>query len=119
MTVKNYRTDRASVFVRKVRIDDQTGTAVDLSAYTARLQIRRTVSSATPLVAVTSTDASLTLNASGIVEMSLTVAQVALLGDENWYDLELIDSAGRVFRPLRGKLYVFSDKHDTYGSVLQ
>jgi hypothetical protein len=112
----NYGTDEGADFRRRLRVDTDAGVAVDLSTYSARMQIRRRVSASTTLVSVTDSDAALTLSSNGNIDIFLTNVQVALLGKENHYDIEIEDAAGTVSRVAQGLLWVLPEGYDAYGS---
>ena len=84
-------------------VDPDITTPYDLSNHTARMQIRRTITSASPMVELTTENGSLTLddgNGSIAIEMSDEVT--ASLTTSGVYDLEIIDSSGNVSRVVQG-----------------
>jgi len=78
---------------------------VDLSGYTARMQIRVTHASKTPLVSFATGGGGITLNADpGLIDARLAAAATALLPIISAvYDLELISLTGAVRRFVEGK----------------
>ena len=86
---------------------DSAGVAVNLTNYTARLQVRASVDAATFLLELTTTlvdGSGIVLGgAAGTIELVATAAQTAAYTwDDGVYDLEVIDSTGFVTRLLQG-----------------
>lgn len=76
---------------------------VDLSAYTARLQIRRTPATTTTLLSLTSASGAIVLGADGSVAVTITpVLTAALSFTSAVYDLELISPTDDVTRLVEG-----------------
>lgn len=74
------------------------GTLVTLTGFTARLQVRRRASAPTVLLSLTSGGGGITFPSAGLINVQATAAQTAAIPPGYWrYDLELIDSAGRVY----------------------
>jgi hypothetical protein len=86
------------------------GDAVNLTGYTARLQIRDKQTSTEPLLALTTENGGLTLGgAAGTIALVISAAGTMTLSDAlltGIYDLELIAPAGRVTRLLRGNVTI-------------
>lgn len=81
---------------------------VDLTGYTARMQIRTTVDAAAAEVDLTTENGGITLgDAAGTIDLYLTAAATTLYAwPEGVYDLELIAPNGDVTRRLRGGVVV-------------
>lgn len=77
---------------------------VDLTGYTARMQIRETLDATIILATLTTENGGITLGgAAGTIDLLLDAAATALLDFTNAvYDLELVDTAGVVTRLLSG-----------------
>lgn len=85
----------------------QDGSPVNITGYTAALQVRRKHS--TPDVAVSLTSGSgITLGgAAGTITFTITAATTAALGDGFYrYDLELTSGSGQVTRLIEGSFRV-------------
>lgn len=83
---------------------DSTGTAVNLTNYTARLQVRATYDSSATILSLTSA-AGITLGgAAGTIAISVSAATTAALTApfSGVYDLELVSGGGEVTRLLEG-----------------
>jgi len=83
---------------------DSAGTAVNLTGYTARLQVRATYDSSSTILSLTSA-AGITLGgAAGTIAITASAATTAAL-TAPWsgvYDLELVSGGGEVTRLLEG-----------------
>jgi hypothetical protein len=90
-----------------------SGTAVNLTGYTARLKARSTVGSRTvPSMSLTSsTGGGITLGGSaGTITISLSATETTALNPGKYtYDLELQSSGGVVTRLLKGNLKVVAE----------
>ncbi len=74
-----------------------------LTNHTARMQVRRTIESTTPLITLTTENGRISLNgAEGFINLSITAADTAALTSSGVYDLEIISSTGLVSRVIQG-----------------
>ena len=94
--------EQGATFSRTLTVTDSNGDARDLSDYTARMQVRRTTSSSTTLVELTTENGRISLNSNGEISLSLSATATAALTDEGVYDLEIEDSSGNVERVVEG-----------------
>ena len=82
----------------------------DLTGCTARMQIRETAPSPSPLLSLTSSPAAgivITPGPPGIIAVTITAAQTtALTWKTGVYDLELVSAGGIVERLLKGDVVV-------------
>lgn len=101
---------------------DNNGNAVNLAAWTAKLQIRSSYSSATVLLELSTTNGKITLGTDGTIRLvfsaadtgGLTVGNLALSNIQNlgpaaqigFYDLLLTDQSGEVTRLVEGPVYL-------------
>ena len=87
---------------------DQAGTPIDLTGYTARMQIRATVDSSTVIHELSTANGELTLGGTaGTITFGIPAATTAgFTFDEAVYDLELTDASGVVTRLLKGNVYL-------------
>lgn len=83
-------------------------TPVNLTGYTARMQIRPAVESATVLATLTTENGGIALGgAAGTIDLFLShTATTAFAWEEGVYDLELITPAGDVLRKIAGVVVV-------------
>jgi hypothetical protein len=81
-------------------------TPVNLTSYTARMQVRQNSTATTPVLSLVS-PTHITLGADGTIEVEATPTQTAAIDIRaGVYDLELEDSYGRVTRFVQGKVTV-------------
>ena len=85
-----------------------TGPVVDLTGYSARLQVRRFHNSADTLLSLTSTSTRLSISSTaGLITVRLpSTATAALEWRQGVYDLEVHSSGGVVTRLLEGRIEV-------------
>lgn len=81
-----------------------TGAPVDLSGYTARMQMRPSVSSDTVLLNLTTENGGITLGgALGTITLHFTAAQTSALTKGGVYDIEVV-TGGDVTRLIQGAI---------------
>ena len=99
-TISNLFIDQGADFTTTVTINDSTGSALDLTGYTALAMIRKTYQSATSTTFTSIFDSDRT---SGQITISLTDTQTAALEDGRYvYDLVITDSSGTKTRVVEG-----------------
>lgn len=82
----------------------QNGVAINLTGFTARMQLRRTKSQTDYDLSLTTENGGLTITPlTGQIMVSMTEEQTALLSGSYFYDLELV-SGSVVARYLEGKI---------------
>ncbi|MGY8903714.1 MAG: hypothetical protein ACKVIH_04105 [Burkholderiales bacterium] len=84
----------------------EAGPVLDLTGYTAHMQVRSTVDSATVLTELSTSNGRITITAgTGLIELLLTAEQTAALNFESAvYDLELRSADGYVLRLFKGEI---------------
>lgn len=83
------------------------GTAVDLTGYTARMQVRQKVTSADTLLSLTSASGITLGGSAGTITLSVSaVDTAAMTWREGVYDLELVSGGGEVTRLIEGRITV-------------
>lgn len=96
--------EQGATLERFFRWEDSTGVPIDISSYTPRMKIRKTLSSAT---AIASSDTTITLTkpgATGVVKIAMTAADTANLSFfRGVYDIELVNGAV-VYRIVQGNV---------------
>jgi hypothetical protein len=74
-----------------------------LANHTARMQVRRTIESTTPLIILTTENGRIAINsAAGLITLSISATDTAALESSGVYDLEIISSGGLVSRVIQG-----------------
>jgi hypothetical protein len=75
----------------------------NLTGFTARMQVRRTVDSSTVLISLTTENGRVSLGGpSGIIELNISAADTATITGSGVYDLEVISPNGIVSRIIQG-----------------
>lgn len=87
---------------------DSTGTVINLSGYTARMQVRQTVGSSTILLDLTTLNGRIIITAlTGQIRLLVAATDTAAITwQRGKYDLELVSSTGVVTRLLYGEVEV-------------
>lgn len=87
---------------------DSSGTAVNVTGYTARMQIRKTVDATTIILTLTTENGRITVGgANGLITLLVSAADTAALTTFcGVYDLEVISPTGVVTRLLEGQVEI-------------
>ena len=107
--VYNITIEQGADFSLQFTWKDENGTPVDLSAYSARMQIRETFDSDEYLVSLTSAvGGGLTLGGSnGTVLIDISSSVTATLANQDAvYDIEMLSASNYVTRLMQGTVYV-------------
>jgi hypothetical protein len=82
----------------------EAGVAVNLTGYTARMQVRATLESASTLVELTTANSRIALGGTaGTISLTISATDTAALtSGRGVYDLELVSGSGIVTRLLQG-----------------
>lgn len=82
----------------------ESGVAVNLTGYTARMQVRSTLESAEALIELTTANGRIALGgAAGTITLTISATDTAALtAGRGVYDLELVSGSGIVTRLLQG-----------------
>ena len=103
----NFKTPQGSTFTRTLvyKVD---GTAVDLTGYTARMQVRKSVTDSTVLLSLTTDNSTIVITgATGTVTLTVPATTMAAVAAGSWvYDLEIVSGGSVVTRLIEGKFVV-------------
>lgn len=105
--IQNLVIEQGATFTKVLTWKDSANVAIDLTAYTARMQARATIAAATTIFSLTSSPAAgITLGgAAGTITITLTATETAAItADTAYYDIELEDGSGVVTRLLQGEI---------------
>ena len=103
-TISNLFVDQDADFTTTVTVNDSTGSALDLTNYTALGMIRKTYQSST---ATTFTSSFVSPRTTGQITISLTDTQTAALESGRYvYDLVITDASGNKTRVVEGSVTV-------------
>jgi len=99
----NFTIEQGATFDELLIYKDDSGALVDLTGYSARMQVRVKITDAQTLISLTDT-AGITLGgATGTIHLFISDIDTAALPITNAvYDLELVDATGVVTRLLEG-----------------
>ena len=103
----NIVADQGATFTRNIHWKDENGDPIDVTDYTARMQVRERFVSASPVLSLVS-PTNLSLgggSGTGVVTASATTMAGITAGDYV-YDLEMVASNGVVTRLLQGTFKV-------------
>lgn len=102
--IHTFHINQGSTFNPTITWKDSSGNARDLTGYTARMQIRRTVGSSTKIADLTTSGGDISLGgAAGTIKPVISDTDTAAMDfQEAVYDLELEDGGGVVTRLLEG-----------------
>jgi hypothetical protein len=86
------------------------GVAWNFTGYTAAMQVRRSTSSATTLLNLSSTNGDITMNSSGEVSVTVSATEMTSLPSGRWvYDIEFTSPSDEVTRLLEGRFIVSAE----------
>jgi hypothetical protein len=102
----NFVIDQGADWFVTVVYKDSAGVAINLTGYTAALQIRDTYADSTTDLSLTSPSGGITITgATGTIAIRATAAQTAAIAAGNYvYDLEITSVGGIVTRLIQGKI---------------
>ena len=117
--VYNITIEQGSTFGRLISIEqpdlvaDPTGQTFenfDLSGFTARMHIRRTIDTPTPMITLTTENGRIAINPNiagaptrnNEISLMITAADTAGITTSGVYDLEIISAGGTVSKVIRG-----------------
>lgn len=94
--------EQGATFSRVITWKDASGTPVDLTGYSARMEVRNSVASGQPILALTSGQGITLGGTAGTITLSISAVDTAALDFSNArYDLELVQGSN-VKRLLKG-----------------
>lgn len=100
--------EQGATFNQPLVWKDSAGVAVNVTGYTARMQIRKTVSSSDVILALTTANGRITVGGSnGLITLLVSATDTAALTTFcGVYDLEVISPTGVVTRLLEGQVEI-------------
>lgn len=103
----NIVADQGATFSRNIHWKDENGDPIDITDYTARMQVReRFVSTSTVLSLVSPTNITLGGGSGNIVITASATTMAGVTAGDYVYDLEMVASNGVVTRLLQGTFKV-------------
>jgi hypothetical protein len=103
--IYNITCEQGSTLTRTFRVQNPDETVYNLQGYHARMQIRRDVDSETILFTATSNpSAGIQISTTfGEISLTMTATQTAAIQRSGYYDLEIYNSSGIVYKVVKGK----------------
>ena len=107
INIHNFTVNQGATLSKSVIWRNSAGVVVDLTGYTARMQLRRKINSETVDKSLTTENGGILITAplTGVVTIFMSATDTALLSGVYVYDLELVN-AGVVKRLLQGMITV-------------
>lgn len=104
----NIVADQGATFSRVITWKSDSGAPIDLTGYSARMQVRQRYVSDTTVLSLTSPSSGIMLGTTnGQVTLSVAATTMAAVNAGDYrYDLEMISTAGAVTRLLQGSFTV-------------
>jgi tRNA threonylcarbamoyladenosine modification (KEOPS) complex Pcc1 subunit len=101
----NLLVEQGATFSKRLVWRDKNKRPVNLSSYTAKMQVRATVASSDVIYELSTANGRITLSSAGVIQLDISAADTSTL-KAGVYDLELTASGGQVYRLVEGKLTV-------------
>ena len=102
----NIHIEQGSTYLQTFIWKDSVGSPISLVGYTARMQIRPSIKSATVLIELTTENSGISFGGEmGTVEVNISATQTASLSVSGVYDLELIQGSV-ISRFISGNVYL-------------
>jgi hypothetical protein len=106
----NIQIDQGATYTLALSYKDSAGVPINLTNYTAAMQFRKTVESATASLSLTSSSGIVITGATGLLNITITATQSRDLDPDIYvYDLEITSSAGVVTRLIEGSAVVSAE----------
>jgi hypothetical protein len=104
----DFNVDQGATFTATITWSDENGDPVNLTGYTARMQLRPDVTSSTVTLELLDSNGRIALGgAAGTITLTIAATDTAAIGAGNYvYDLELESGGGVVTRLLKGGVNV-------------
>lgn len=100
----DFELDQGDSILEEVAYTDDNGDPVNLTGFTARMQVRKTAASSYAYLVLTSASGLSIDTDDGIITIAVSPASTALIPAGNYvYDLEVVDSSGYTEKLLAGK----------------
>lgn len=96
--------DKGETYKKVFYWKDKSKVAIDMTGYTARMQVRKSTNAATIQLELTTENGRITITgAEGKIELYISDSDTSSLeGTKSVYDLELIDNSGDIIKFARG-----------------
>ena len=106
LNVYNFIVKQGETFSKQITWNDEAGSPINLTGYTARMFLKRAVTDTTSLFDLTTINSRITLGGvAGTILLSISATDTATLTGEYVYDLELVDGSA-IKRLLQGRIKI-------------
>jgi tRNA threonylcarbamoyladenosine modification (KEOPS) complex Pcc1 subunit len=106
LNVYDFVLKQGETFQKEMVWKDNTGAIIDITGYTARMQLRVNASDAAAAVSMTTENGKITITgADGKITLNLSASETAALSGSFLYDLEIVNGS-TVTRLLQGRIKV-------------
>lgn len=104
----NFAAEQGATLERVITYKDSAGALVNLTSYTARMQVRLAVESTSFVLELTTSNGGITLGGTaGTITLLVSAAVMSSLAALTYvYDLEIVSPSGKVTRLIEGKFAV-------------
>ena len=102
---------QGTTYTQEFTWKDEADTLVNLTGYTARMMARTSVDMASPFLTLTTENGGIALGGvAGTIAITMSDTDTSALSiTSGVYDLELVDSLGKVSRLLQGNLFISAE----------
>lgn len=99
---------QGATFARTLTWKDENDTAINVTGFTARMQIRTSQDAESPFITLTTENGGITLGGtSGTIALTISAASTSAITETSGvYDLELVSGTGIVTRLLSGEVLI-------------
>lgn len=106
--IYNFSFNQGATFQKLFIYQDSALNAINLTGYTARMQLRTTITTTTPVINLTTENGGIEVTPlTGEILVKMTAAQTTAIPARDYvYDLEVQSADGRVYRVIEGKATV-------------
>lgn len=104
--------EKGGKFTKHLEYKDKSKQAIDLTGYTARMQVRKNAQSSTTILDLTTENGGITITAvTGEIDLFVSGADTAAITDRGSavYDMELVDGGGEPIKFLRGTVSLIEE----------
>lgn len=108
--IYNFTCEQGATFTRVITATDSAGDEIDLTGYTARMQVRRDIDASSIIIELTTENGRISLGGvTGEVTLTIDADDTSDISRPGVYDLELESDGGTVIRLLKGAFNLDSE----------
>lgn len=91
--VYNALADQGATWKRTITWQDSAGAAINLTGFTARMELKRAKDDAAEVLALTNSSGIVLGGTAGTIAITITATQAATLSGQYYYDLKLVNGS--------------------------